>query len=42
MKKSWFTLEHTRQLTADTYEVVLSGDTSAITSPSATGPKTAP
>lgn len=33
MKKSWFTLEHTRQLTADTYEVVLSGDTSAITAP---------
>ena len=32
-KKSWFTLEHTRQLTADTYEVVLSGDTSAITAP---------
>ena len=33
MKKSWFTLEHTRQLTADTYELVLSGDTSAITAP---------
>ena len=33
MKKSRFTLEHTRQLTADTYEVVLSGDTSAITAP---------
>ena len=33
MKKSWFTVEHTRQLTADTYEMVLSGDTSAITAP---------
>lgn len=33
MKKSLFTLEHTRQLTEDTYEMVLSGDTSAITAP---------
>ena len=33
MKKSLFTVEHTRQLTADTYEMVLSGDTSAITAP---------
>lgn len=33
MKKSLFTLEHTRQLTSDTYELVLSGDTSAITAP---------
>nr|WP_326184489.1 dihydroorotate dehydrogenase electron transfer subunit [uncultured Oscillibacter sp.] len=33
MKKSLFTLEHTRQLTEDTYELVLSGDTSAITAP---------
>ncbi|MDD3346948.1 dihydroorotate dehydrogenase electron transfer subunit [Oscillibacter sp.] len=33
MKKSFFTLEHARQLTEDTYEVVLSGDTSAITAP---------
>ena len=33
MKKSLFTVEHTRQLTADTYEVILSGDTSAITAP---------
>ena len=33
MKKSLFTLEHARQLTADTYELVLSGDTSAITAP---------
>ena len=33
MKQSLFTLEHTRQLTADTYELVLSGDTSAITAP---------
>ena len=33
MKKSWFTVEHTRQLTADTYEMILSGDTSAITAP---------
>ena len=33
MKKSLFTLEHTRQLTEDTYEVLLSGDTSAITAP---------
>ena len=29
MKKSFFTVEHTRQLTADTYERLLSGDTSA-------------
>ena len=28
-----FTLEHTRQLTSDTYELVLSGDTSAFTHP---------
>ena len=33
MKKSLFTVEHTRQLTADTYEMLLSGDTSAITAP---------
>lgn len=33
MKKSLFTLEHTRQLTEDTYELTLSGDTSAITAP---------
>lgn len=33
MKKSIFTLEHARQLNADTYELVLSGDTSAITAP---------
>ena len=33
MKKSLFTLEHARQLTEDTYELVLSGDTSAITAP---------
>ena len=33
MKQSLFTIEHTRQLTADTYEMVLSGDTSAITAP---------
>ena len=33
MKKSWFTVEHTRQLTADTYEMVLSGDTSEVTAP---------
>lgn len=33
MKQSLFILEHTRQLTADTYELVLSGDTSAITAP---------
>ena len=33
MKQSLFTLEHTRQLTADTYELVLSGDTSAIKAP---------
>lgn len=33
MKKSIFTLERSRQLTADTFEMVLSGDTSAITAP---------
>ena len=33
MKQSIFTLEHSRQLTDDTYELVLSGDTSAITAP---------
>lgn len=33
MKQSLFTVEHTRQLTDDTYEMVLSGDTSAITAP---------
>ena len=33
MKQSLFTLEHTRQLTADTHEMVLSGDTSAVTAP---------
>ena len=33
MKKSLFTVEHTRQLTTDTYEMILSGDTSAITAP---------
>ena len=33
MKQSLFTLEHARQLTEDTYELVLSGDTSAITAP---------
>ena len=33
MKQSLFTLEHTRRLNADTYELVLSGDTSAITAP---------
>ena len=33
MKKSLFTVEHTRQLPADTYEMILSGDTSAITAP---------
>ena len=33
MKQSLFTLEHARQLTADTYELVLSGDTSAVTAP---------
>lgn len=33
MKKSLFTLERARQLTEDTYEVVLSGDTSAVTAP---------
>lgn len=35
MKQSLFTMEHARQLTADTYELVLSGDTSAITAPGA-------
>ena len=33
MKDTLFTLEHTRQLTEDTYELVLSGDTSAVTAP---------
>ena len=33
MKQSLFTMEHARQLTADTYELVLSGDTSAVTAP---------
>lgn len=33
MKQSLFTLEHTRQLGSDIYELVLSGDTSAITAP---------
>ena len=33
MKQSLITMEHARQLTADTYELVLSGDTSAITAP---------
>ena len=33
MKQSLFTLEHTRRLNDDTYELVLSGDTSAITAP---------
>ena len=33
MKQSLFTVEHTRQLNADTYEMILSGDTSAITAP---------
>ena len=33
MKQPLFTMEHARQLTADTYELVLSGDTSAITAP---------
>lgn len=33
MKQSCFTLEHTRQLSTDVYELVLSGDTSAITAP---------
>lgn len=33
MKQSLFTLEHARQLTEDTYELILSGDTSAITAP---------
>ena len=33
MKESLFTLEHARQLTEDTYELVLSGDTSAVTAP---------
>lgn len=33
MLKSLFTMEHARQLTEDTYELVLSGDTSAITAP---------
>ena len=33
MKQSLFTVEHTRQLTDGTYEMVLSGDTSDITAP---------
>ena len=33
MKQSFFTMEHARQLTEDTYELILSGDTSAITAP---------
>ena len=33
MRESLFTLEHARQLTEDTYELVLSGDTSAVTAP---------
>ena len=33
MKQSLFTLEHTRQLNGDTYELVLSGDTAAIGAP---------
>ena len=33
MKQSLFTMEHARQVTEDTYELVLSGDTSAITAP---------
>ena len=33
MKKSLFTLERLRPLTADTYELILSGSTSAITAP---------
>ena len=33
MKQSLFTMEHARQLTEDTYELVLSGDTSAVTAP---------
>lgn len=33
MKQSLFTLKHTRQLTADTYEMVLSGDVSDISAP---------
>ncbi len=33
MKKSLFTMERVRQLTHDTYELVLSGDTSAIVHP---------
>ena len=33
MTETLFTLEHTRQLTADTYELVLSGDTDAVTAP---------
>ena len=33
MKKSLYTMEHARQLTSDTYELVLSGDTSAIENP---------
>ena len=33
MKEKLFTLEHTRQLTADVYEMLLSGDMSDITAP---------
>ncbi len=33
MKQSLFTMEHARQLTEDTYELILSGDTFAITAP---------
>ncbi len=33
MKKSFFTLEHTRQLTEDIWELIFSGDTSAVTAP---------
>ena len=39
MKQSLFTLEHTRQLTDDTYELVLCpAASSAAPFPSATGP----
>ena len=33
MKKSVFTLERARQLTGDVWELVLAGDTSAVTAP---------
>ena len=33
MKQSIFTLEHSRQLTGDVWELVLAGDTSAVTAP---------